>query len=467
MPPAGDPLDEKRVRKMMKRALTIFALAAAAAMAQSTVTGSKTMQGSWDASGASATKPAKSGATLPAACSTGEFFFNTAAAAGQNVYLCKPDNTWTQLAGGGSGGGGAVSSVFGRIGTVSGQSGDYTFSQIGGSVGAGQLPAAGGDLSGTLSSATVQALQGKSVAATAPASGQVLTWSGSAWAPQTPAAGSSATTASLVFDGSTAISGETMTAWSCTGLVSACSTNWTVPVGVNWVSVELWAGGGPGLGSTAGNGGAGGPGGGYARRICKVTPGASIAVQVGQGGTSSGGWGFGVTQGGDSSFGSCIGATAGVMTSIYSNGNVPGAMKINGVPAPAGPWVVNTGYWSNLAVDPTSATGTGTPGYNAVREDQGGWPGSGWLGGTGPGNNAGAAIGGGGGGGGGAAQNATPGAGGFSVLGGAGGVGGSSAAPCSNGAIPGGGGGGAYVAASGNTAGCNGARGEIHVYYVH
>jgi len=61
------------------------------------------MIGNWDASSALTTKPARTGTVLPATCSTGEAFFNTAAAGGQNLYLCKPDNTWTQLtAGGGS-----------------------------------------------------------------------------------------------------------------------------------------------------------------------------------------------------------------------------------------------------------------------------------------------------------------------------------------------------------------------------
>jgi hypothetical protein len=60
------------------------------------------MIGSWDASSALTTKPAKAGTVLPATCSTGEAFFNTAAAGGQNFYLCKPDNTWTQLTTGGS-----------------------------------------------------------------------------------------------------------------------------------------------------------------------------------------------------------------------------------------------------------------------------------------------------------------------------------------------------------------------------
>jgi hypothetical protein len=59
------------------------------------------MTGNWDASGALTTKPAKTGTVLPATCSTGEAFFNTAATGGQNFYLCKPDNTWTQLTTGG------------------------------------------------------------------------------------------------------------------------------------------------------------------------------------------------------------------------------------------------------------------------------------------------------------------------------------------------------------------------------
>lgn len=413
----------------MKRTLGIWAFTAAAVMAQSTVTGSKTMQGNWDASGASATKPARSGTSVPATCSTGEFFFNTTAAAGQNVYLCKPDNIWTQMGG---------------------------------------ASQAGGDLSGTLASATVQGIQGKTVSSTTPTSGQVLTWGGSSWGPQDPSGGGGGGTSlghALVFDGSSLVAGETMTAWSCAS--SACTTSWTVPSNVNWVAVELWAGGGPGLGSGSGNGGAGGAGGGFGRRLCAVTPGASITVQVGSGGISSSGWGTGVTQGGDSSFGSCLAATASVVTSIFSNGNVPGVMKINGTKAPPGPWVVNNGFWSTFATDPTVGTGAGTAGYHATREDQGGWPGSGWIGGTGVGNNAGVAIGGGGGGGGGAAQGATAGTAGTSVLGGAGGAGGSSGAACSNGSIPGGGGGGAFVAASGSAAGCNGARGEVRVYYVH
>jgi hypothetical protein len=107
----------------MTRVLAICILAAPGLLAQSTVTGSRTVQGSWDASGASATKPAKAGATLPGSCFSGEFFFNTAAGSGQNVYLCNPNNTWSPT-------GGGVTSVFGRTGAVTAATGDYLAAQV-------------------------------------------------------------------------------------------------------------------------------------------------------------------------------------------------------------------------------------------------------------------------------------------------------------------------------------------------
>ncbi|MCU1234472.1 MAG: hypothetical protein JWP63_2439 [Candidatus Solibacter sp.] len=84
---------------------------------------------------------------------------------------------------------GGVTSLFGRTGTVTAQSGDYSFGQTSGSVAVGQLPGAGGDLSGTLASATVGRLQSRPMASVAPGTGQVLTWDGAQWSPQTPSAG--------------------------------------------------------------------------------------------------------------------------------------------------------------------------------------------------------------------------------------------------------------------------------------
>jgi hypothetical protein len=82
-----------------------------------------------------------------------------------------------------------VTSTFGRTGAITAQTGDYSFGQISGSVAAGQLPALGGDLSGTLPAATVSQLQNRPVSANAPGAGQALAWNGTQWAPATIAAG--------------------------------------------------------------------------------------------------------------------------------------------------------------------------------------------------------------------------------------------------------------------------------------
>lgn len=57
-----------------------------------------------DFSGASTTKPMKTGTAAPGTCTVGEFFYDTDATAGQNVYACTATNTWTLQGGGGSSG---------------------------------------------------------------------------------------------------------------------------------------------------------------------------------------------------------------------------------------------------------------------------------------------------------------------------------------------------------------------------
>lgn len=88
-----------------------------------------------DFSGASATKPSKTGAALPGGCSVGETFFLTSAAAGQNLYFCTAGDVWS-LQGQSPA---PVTSVMGRTGAVAGQAGDYAFDQIAGSVGNAQI----------------------------------------------------------------------------------------------------------------------------------------------------------------------------------------------------------------------------------------------------------------------------------------------------------------------------------------
>lgn len=62
-----------------------------------------------DFSNAPETRPVKTGTSLPATCNTGDFFFNTTAAPGSNLYGCTATNIWSQLAGGSGSGGGSSS----------------------------------------------------------------------------------------------------------------------------------------------------------------------------------------------------------------------------------------------------------------------------------------------------------------------------------------------------------------------
>lgn len=50
-----------------------------------------------DFSGASSTRPFKTGTVLPAACSVGESFFKSNATPGQNLFSCTATNTWTLM----------------------------------------------------------------------------------------------------------------------------------------------------------------------------------------------------------------------------------------------------------------------------------------------------------------------------------------------------------------------------------
>jgi hypothetical protein len=107
-----------------------------------------------------------------------------------------------------SGGGAAVTSVFARTGAVIAQTGDYSFGQISGTVASSQLPAAGGDVSGTLTAATVTGIQNRPVANTVPTSGQALVWnsSASAWQPGTVSGGGAV---SSVFGRTGAVTAQT------------------------------------------------------------------------------------------------------------------------------------------------------------------------------------------------------------------------------------------------------------------
>jgi lysophospholipase L1-like esterase len=79
--------------------LGLGCLLIASAMSQTRVD-LRTQAKSVDFSGASSTKPSQTGTVLPATCSVGQTFFNTAAPAGQNLYACTAVNVWTVEGGG-------------------------------------------------------------------------------------------------------------------------------------------------------------------------------------------------------------------------------------------------------------------------------------------------------------------------------------------------------------------------------
>jgi hypothetical protein len=187
---------------------------------------------------------------------------------------------------------------------------------------------------------------------------------------------------------------------------------WKVPPGVTAIWIEVWGAGGGGSNVPSYNQhSSGGGGGGYGYARFTVVPGSIYSVVVGRGGVNTG-------NGGSSSFGNLISATGG-----------------NG-----GAWT-NTTTCANVAVGGTGGASSAT--FNV----------SGASGGNGI-----------------PCQSS----GGIGGKGGSGGVGGSGgsvsfsggALSGQNGQIPGGGGGGACTDNSApNSAGGNGARGQVYIYF--
>lgn len=113
-----------------------------------TFTASNTFTGgTQDFSAAGATLPVRAlpSAQTPSTCvASKELLIKTDAPAGQQLFVCGAGGTSWNLVGGGASGG--VTSFNGRNGTVSPNSGDYSFGQISGSLTTSQLPALTGDV---------------------------------------------------------------------------------------------------------------------------------------------------------------------------------------------------------------------------------------------------------------------------------------------------------------------------------
>lgn len=279
--------------------------------------------------------------------------------------------------------------------------------------------------------------------------------------------GGSGLSMKLTFDGVTADPGDgSALSWTCgSGTGSQCTASWSVPEGVNWVRVQAWGGGGGGSAGNGGNfGGPGGGGGGYVDTVCPVTPGAAVTVVAGRGGAGSTNPIAAADNGGNSSFGTCFTVTGGGGHPGTGHGALGG--MASGMPMPLAAWIshVGTGLCSQRV-------GADIGGCHGNRPDVGG--GGAGSGGSGGAKNGGSAVYAGGGGGNGVYDVTPGGLGGISAIGGGhGGNGGgydvntSQYTSCTDGTAPGGGGGGMGAHNSPNQPGCNGARGEVRVFYA-
>lgn len=88
--------------------IVLLALALSCRLFSQATGGGMVLIGTIDFTGAVATKPAKSGTTLPLTCAVSELFYKTDASAGSNIYGCTAPNTWTVEGGGGIAGLGII-----------------------------------------------------------------------------------------------------------------------------------------------------------------------------------------------------------------------------------------------------------------------------------------------------------------------------------------------------------------------
>ena len=86
--------------RVLAAAPLALALILPCAMHAQTAIDLKSQSRNIDFSGAASTRPFKTGTVLPAACTTGDSFFKTNAAAGQNLYGCVAANTWAAMSSG-------------------------------------------------------------------------------------------------------------------------------------------------------------------------------------------------------------------------------------------------------------------------------------------------------------------------------------------------------------------------------
>jgi len=202
---------------------------------------------------------------------------------------------------------------------------------------------AGGDLSGNLPSPTVAKLQGRAVASTAPASGEVLGWNGTAWAPTSNSASPTGSAGGVLgYTGSTYPNPNGLAANGSNQIpVKSPGVGTTVTMVVDLESTGAGAGLTLAAGDTVGA---------FAAGAMTVSGGAGTVAPNGSGGAASLVGGAGSLAGGDAIVQGGTGTTAG-------NGIVRGAAA-SAAGATSGGATVDAGAATGLASAGVVSVGT-------------------------------------------------------------------------------------------------------------
>lgn len=168
------------------------------------------------------------------------------------------------------------------------------------------------------------------------------------------------------------VGGVGSSATTTTPYSTAATSSWTVPTGIYWATFKVWgAGGGPGGGSGGSSQAGDGGGGGYVSDTIAVTPGESITITVGAGGSKGSALEYGGSGGSSSSV-----KRGSTNLLIGGGGGGGGGSRNNGTGGDGGPGGSATGGGNGGGSSPGVGGGPGSAGSGGGGGAAGGATGS-------------------------------------------------------------------------------------------